>query len=151
MIIIDTTDEVLLSVAKQASNYLKVKGKAFIELLFVSNYEIQQINKENRNTDMVTDVLSFPYLSEIKTFNKKNYPFDFDVNIKAVNAGSIIICEEVAKRQAEEYGHSTTRERAYLLLHGILHVFGYDHMNDADKEKMRQAEEEILVKLNILR
>ena len=65
--------------------------------------------------------------------------------------GSIVVCETRAREQAEEYGHSYERELHYLLVHGILHCLGYDHIEEADKTEMREKEEQILGKMKITR
>ena len=123
-----------------------------IELLFVEESEIQKLNREMRDTDKVTDVLSFPALDGIKgkAIHKKDYPYEIDEEGNLL-IGSIVICCQRAKEQAQEYGHSYNRELHYLLIHGILHCLGYDHMIDADKEEMREKEELLLGKLGIRR
>ena len=95
--------------------------------------------------DSPTDVLSFPLLSVKagETISEKKYPYDVEENGE-LSLGDIIICEEIAKNQAEEYGHSEMREKCYLFLHGLLHLLGYDHIYEKDKQIMREKEEQIL-------
>ena len=123
-----------------------------VEVVFVDGEEIRRLNRETRDTDKVTDVLSFPTLDEIKgkAIQGAEYPFDID---EAGNLliGSIAVCCERAKEQAEEYGHSYERELHYLLVHGIMHCLGYDHMTEEEKSEMREKEELILGKLGITR
>lgn len=135
-----------LLIAQAVEKVLKQKIKIYAELSFVSKEEIQVLNKESRKVDQVTDVLSFPMLDGIrgKILKKKDCILDYDQDEKAVFIGSIVICVERAKEQAEEYGHSLSRELSYLTVHGMLHLFGYDHMTDEDKAQMREKEEEIL-------
>lgn len=135
-----------LLIAQAVEKVLKQKIKIYAELSFVSKEEIQVLNKESRNVDQITDVLSFPMLDGIrgKILKKKDCLLDYDQDEKAVFIGSIVICVERAKEQAEEYGHSLSRELSYLTVHGMLHLFGYDHMTDEDKAQMREKEEEIL-------
>ncbi len=135
-----------LLIAQAVEKVLKQKIKIYAELSFVSKEEIQVLNKESRNVDQVTDVLSFPMLDGIrgKILKKKDCLLDYDQDEKAVFIGSIVISVERAKEQAEEYGHSLSRELSYLTVHGMLHLFGYDHMTDEDKAQMREKEEEIL-------
>lgn len=135
-----------LLIAQAVEKVLKQKIKIYAELSFVSKEEIQVLNKESRKVDQVTDVLSFPMLDGIrgKILKKKDCILDYDQDEKAVFIGSIVICVERAKEQAEEYGHSLSRELSYLTVHGTLHLFGYDHMTDEDKAQMREKEEEIL-------
>ena len=126
--------------------------KLAVELLLVDEEEIRRLNRELRQTDKVTDVLSFPTLDGIKgePLKKKDYRFDLDEEGNLL-IGSIAICQKRAKEQAEEYGHSLERELHYLTVHGIMHCLGYDHMTDEDKQEMRKKEEEILEKLGIRR
>ena len=101
----------------------------------------------------MTDVLSFPYLDGIKGKDVKrvDFPDDIDEETGTVLVGSICICLERAKEQAEEYGHSLKREVCYLALHGILHCFGFDHIEKADEEEMTALAEEIMQSLDIKR
>ena len=123
-----------------------------VELVFVDADEIRRLNRETRDTDKVTDVLSYPTLDGIKgkKIEGKNYPFDIDEEGNLL-VGSIAICEERAKEQAQDYGHSYERELHYLLVHGIMHCLGYDHLTDEDKTEMRAREEQILTLLGITR
>ncbi|MBQ9081399.1 MAG: rRNA maturation RNase YbeY [Clostridia bacterium] len=122
------------------------------EVVFVDGEEIRRLNREQRNIDSVTDVLSFPALDEIKgtAFRKKDFPLEID---EAGNLflGSVVICRQRAKEQAEEYGHSYERELHYLLVHGVMHCLGYDHMEESEKAEMRAAEESVLEKVGITR
>ena len=123
-----------------------------IELIFVDEEEIRRLNNETRGIDKVTDVLSYPSLDEIKgeALSGEDFPFDIDEEGNLV-IGSIAICCQRAKEQAEEYGHSYERELHYLIVHGIMHCLGYDHIEDEDKAEMREKEEYILGKLGITR
>lgn len=151
MITVLYDDELLSKVAQTAFDALSLSGEVSVELIMCDENSIQDLNRQTRNIDKVTDVLSYPNLDEIKPFTKENYPFDYDESVGSVFLGSIVICEEVAKRQAEEYGHSFLRERAYLFLHGLLHLLGYDHITESDKSIMRSKEEEILSKMGVTR
>lgn len=123
-----------------------------IELLFVSDTEIKQLNKDTRGVDKVTDVLSYPTLDGIcgKPLYKKDFPYDLDEENRLL-IGSVVVCRERAKEQAEEYGHSYKRELHYLFVHGIMHCLGYDHIEEQDKILMRQAEEKVLSVMGITR
>ncbi len=122
------------------------------EIVFVSAEEIKELNAKHRGKDAVTDVLSFPSLDGIrcKKILKKNFPFDIGEDGE-IFIGSIAICEDRAKEQAEEYGHSYNRELHYLIVHGLCHLLGYDHIEEADKKEMREKEERILGKMGITR
>ena len=102
--------------------------------------------------DKVTDVLSFPTLDGIKgkKILKKDFPYDIDEEGRLL-IGSVAICEARAKEQAEEYGHSYERELHYLLVHGVMHCLGFDHIEDLDKAEMREQEEKVLGALGITR
>ena len=123
-----------------------------VELLFVDEAEIQALNNETRGIDKVTDVLSFPALDGIKgeAIHGADFPYEMDEEGNLM-LGSIVVCCERAREQAEEYGHSYNRELHYLLVHGIMHCLGYDHMNEEEKAEMREKEELILGKLGIAR
>lgn len=134
----------LAKVAAALFEVLGLSGEAEAELIFMTPQQIKQLNADTRNVDCVTDVLSFPTLSYVKPFSAENYPFDYDADTGCVCIGSIVICDEKAKQQAEEYGHSYEREICYLLTHGLLHLMGFDHEKEEDKTVMRKKEEEIL-------
>ena len=121
------------------------------ELVFLSSEEIKELNYEKRNINAVTDVLSFPSLN-VKDFivTKKGAECDIDEHGR-IFIGSIAICLERAREQANEYGHSFERELNYLLCHGLLHLLGYDHVDEGDKVIMRAKEEEILGKIKVTR
>ena len=123
-----------------------------VEFAFVDEEEIRRLNRELRNMDKVTDVLSFPTLDEIKgkPIRGKEYPFEMDEEGNLL-LGSIAVCCQRAREQAEEYGHSYERELHYLLVHGIMHCLGYDHMTDEERAEMREKEELILGKMGISR
>ena len=122
------------------------------EVVLVNEEEIQRLNRETREVDAVTDVLSFPARDGIKgkKLHKKAFPADIDEEGNLF-LGSIAICTKRAKEQAEEYGHSYERELNYLLTHGLFHLLGYDHMTDEDKKEMREREERVMQKLGLSR
>lgn len=127
-----------------------------ISLLFVDNQEIKEINKENRGIDKETDVLSFPMLEypEGKVFKEayKNYKFDITfLDGEELILGDIVLSLEKALEQSKDFNHSFNREAAYLVVHSVLHLLGYDHMEDEEKIVMRGREEEILKKLELTR
>lgn len=117
--------------------YLKV------ELVFQDGEGMTNLNRTTRGVDSITDVLSYPSLDGIK--GRVLLPKDCltELEGKYIFLGSIVLCEEKIRAQAKEYGHSEEIEREYLIVHGLLHLFGYDHMNDRDKEEMRDKEKEI--------
>lgn len=123
-----------------------------VEFIFTDEEEIRRLNRELRSTDRVTDVLSFPALDGIKgkAVKRRDYPCDID-DEGNLFVGSIAVCKKRAAEQAEEYGHSYRRELNYLLVHGIMHCLGYDHMTEEEKSEMREKEECILGKMGITR
>ena len=117
-----------------------------IYVTLTNNEQIHKTNKETRNVDRPTDVLSFPM------FEREEIHFLKEVEKEEIDIlGDIIVSIEKVKEQAIEYGHSFERELAYLVTHGMLHLLGYDHMVEEEKEQMRKREEEILEILNITR
>ena len=134
------------------ADVVEADGCLCFEFLFVDEEEIQRLNRETRSIDKVTDVLSYPSLDGIKgqALCVEDYPYDADED-GYLFVGSIVVCVQCAKEQAEEYGHSLERELHYLLVHGVLHCLGYDHMTDEDKAEMREKEEYVLEKLGIRR
>lgn len=119
---------------------LENEGTSYeVGVTFVDDEEIRELNREYRDVDKSTDVLSFP-LEE----NEFDIPED-------TLLGDIVISAETAKRQSEEYGHSLDREIAYLTAHSMFHLMGYDHMNEDDKKIMRNKEKEVMLSLGIFR
>ena len=137
---------------KALQGFVKTDVTLVVEISFVDGEEIRRLNREMRNIDKVTDVLSFPALDDVKgqEIKGEDHPFEMDENGELL-IGSIAICEDRAKEQAEEYGHSYNRELHYLIVHGIMHCLGYDHMTDDEKAEMREQEEFILGKMGITR
>lgn len=128
-------------------------GQLEVSLSFVGEDEIRELNKEYRDTDKVTDVLSFPTVDnpERGVIDLASHASDLNPETWLLNLGDIIICLPRAKQQAKEYGHSLKREVAFLSLHSLLHLLGYDHMNQADEEQMTAVQNAVLDKLNIKR
>lgn len=118
---------------KLAGEAARLEGynNAEVSVVFTDNEQIKKLNKKYRKKNKPTDVLSFP----------------LDDNL----LGDIIISIERAREQAEEYGHSDRREISYLFVHGLLHLFGYEHDNETDKKQMRKKEERILSACDITR
>lgn len=122
---------------------LKLKGDATVDIAVTDDASMRELNKTTRGVDGTTDVLSYPALDRIVDFTRKNYPNDYDEQQKAVVLGEIAINLDAAARQAEEYG-TGAREVNYLFVHGMLHLLGYDHIDEKDKAKMRELEEAAL-------
>lgn len=134
-------DDIYEVVEKVAKECLKLEGKGLnfeVSVSFVDNEEIQKLNRDYRNVDSPTDVLSFPMDDE-----------ETDLYIPML--GDIVISAERALEQATEFGHSFLREVAYLTAHSMFHLMGYDHMNDEEKQTMRQKEKEVMKILGIFK
>lgn len=135
----DLTIDDIDNVCKITFNKLDVCNP-ILNILIVDNNKIQEINREYRGKDNVTDVISFAF-EDYKDIEYDNFRF----------LGEIYISLQKARKQAEEYGHSERREICYLTVHGLLHLLGYDHMNEEDKKVMRSLEEEILNEYDVKR
>ena len=134
----------------------KVEKNYQISLLFVDNEEIKEINEETRGINKSTDVLSFPMLDyeKGKVYKDMYIGYEFDetyMDGDELVLGDMVLSLEKALEQSVEYNHSYEREVCYLVVHSILHLLGYDHMQEDEKKIMRKREEEILNKLNIIR
>ena len=116
---------------------------------------ISAINAEYRGISRSTDVLSFPTVEYPagRTAGQcgKLLQQEYDDELNACFLGDIVIAVPHIFAQAAEYGHSPEREAAYLLVHGICHLMGYDHMEEGDKAKMRRMEEKVLSEVSVLR
>lgn len=119
----------------------EINSKAEVDILFVDNETIREMNLEYRDKDSATDVLSFPM------YEADEYIEDEE----EILFGDIVISLERAQEQCEEFGHSLEREVMYLLVHGLLHLAGYDHMEEEDKQQMRQQEEKLLAVIGVFR
>jgi probable rRNA maturation factor len=113
-----------------------VRG-AEISLTFVGTDEIRRWNAEYRDKDEATDVLSFPQVDRMDAFAQNNVEAD-DVPLLL---GDVVLCTDRVREQAVQYGHDEAREFVYLFIHGLLHLLGYDHMDDEEKTRMRATEE----------
>ena len=142
-------------VINEALDYEKCPYEVELNLLLTSNENIRKINNEYRNIDSPTDVLSFPMIEYEKPsdFSKlEDSTLDnFNPETGELILGDIIISVPKIVEQAEKYGHSTEREFAFLVVHSMLHLFGYDHMEANDAKIMEAKQEEILNKLEIFR
>lgn len=140
-------EEIITKVTKTVLELEGIKHDLDIYITLTNDEEIHKINKEYRDVDRPTDVLSFPMFERDEISKLREEKLD---DVEEI-LGDIIISIPKVKEQAEEYGHSYERELAYLTTHGMLHLLGYDHMIDEEKTIMREHEEKVLEKLNILR
>ena len=117
--------------------------KLYINVVLTTPENIRTINKEQRDIDKETDVLSFPMFEKEEIGQVPDNHFDV--------LGDIVISIDRVKEQAKEYGHSFERELSYMVVHGFYHLMGYDHIVETDKKEMRNKEENILNKMEIKR
>ena len=110
-------------------------------MTFVSLEEIHELNREYRQVDSPTDVLSFPQFDDLDDLPEEG----------EIMLGDVVICSDRAKEQAEEFGHSFEREIIYLFVHSVLHLLGYDHMDEDEKRIMRRREEEVMERIGLKR
>lgn len=137
----DTKNQIesLLTFAAKKEN---ITEEAELSISFVDEEEIQAINRDYRDKDKVTDVISFSLEEDEPEIEGLDMPRVL---------GDIIICLEVAKEQAESYNHSLSRELWFLALHGFLHLLGYDHMTEEDEKEMFSRQDEILNEFGLTR
>lgn len=146
-------------IAEKVINYCiereKFPYEAEINLTLTDNEGIHIINKEYRDIDRATDVLSFPMLSYETpgdfSFLMDENDDDFNPDTGEAILGDIIISVDKVREQAEEYGHSELREFAFLITHSMLHLFGYDHMEPDEAKVMEDKQRQILAELSITR
>lgn len=147
--------EIIEAVVTEALDYEGCPYEAEVNVLLTDNPSIQEINREQRNIDAPTDVLSFPMIDYEE-------PSDFDHVEEAAEdyfnpetgellLGDIVISVDKVREQAEKYGHSQTRELAFLTAHSMLHLCGYDHMEEEERLVMEEKQEEILQRLGYCR
>lgn len=130
-------EELIELVAKESLKVEEMDSNYEISLSFVTDEEIKELNRDYRGIDNSTDVLSFPIEDEF--------------NLSLPLLGDIVISLDTAYRQAGEYKHSIKRELAYLVCHSMFHLFGYNHLEEKDKEEMRSKEKRVMENLKIFK
>ena len=149
------TEETARLVVEAALELEKCPYEAEVNLLLTTDEEIHKMNLEFRQIDRPTDVLSFP-MAEYDApadFSCTDEESDdlFDPESGELMLGDIVISKDRVLSQAEQYGHSPKREYAFLIAHSMLHLFGYDHMEDEERLLMEERQRAIMQKVNILR
>ena len=122
-----------------------VKTDCFVSVTVVDPEEINEINAEHRGIDSVTDVLSFPVVNLLE--GEEESAGDYYEG--RLILGDVVLCAERAREQSEDFGHSLEREIGYLTCHSILHLIGYDHETDEEREVMREKEEAVMAILEL--
>ncbi len=149
-------EKVINDVIATSIEYIKCPYECMVEVDIVNNDEIQAINKEFREIDRPTDVLSFPLVEYDKAgefdFLEETEAFvNFEPESGELVLGNIILCYEKILSQAKEYGHEIKRELAFLVAHSMFHLFGFDHIEDEERIEMERMQEEVLKELGIVR
>lgn len=147
-------EELARTVIEAALDYEKCPYEAEVNLLLTTNEEIQKMNAEFREIDRATDVLSFPMVDyeepgEFEFLEEADEYFHPETG--ELMLGDIVISKEKVLSQSEEFGHSPRREYAFLIAHSMLHLMGYDHMEEEERLCMEAKQRDILDRLNILR
>lgn len=141
-------------VMEASLDYIDCPYEAEVNLLLTMNEEIRQMNQEFRQIDRPTDVLSFPMVNYeepgLFSFLEEDDSC-FHPESGELMLGDIVLSKEKVLSQAEEYGHSVEREYAFLIVHSMLHLFGYDHMEPEERLCMERKQKEIMNRLHILR
>ena len=146
--------EIANLVTEGVLDYENCPYESQVELLLTNNDEIQRINNEFRGIDRPTDVLSFPmieYESPADFSSLEEDDSNFDPETGELILGNIVISKEKVLAQAEEYEHSVKREFAFLIAHSMLHLLGYDHMEEDERLVMEEKQRSILANLGIER
>ena len=134
------TEDERTSIVRAAQSALDSEQRdGDLTILIDTPERIRTLNREFRNVDRVTDVLTFPAWEGEISLSADGY------------LGDIMICYDRAKEQAEEFGHSLRRELSFLAVHGVLHLLGYDHMTEADEKRMREKQTAILEGIGVTR
>lgn len=148
-------DEYVEKVILAAMDYVDCPYEAEVNVLFTDNDGIHEMNREYRDIDRPTDVLSFPMVEYEEPGNfellEEEQGDSFHPETGELLLGDIVLSYDKIKEQAAEYGHSELRELCFLVAHSMLHLFGYDHMEEEERKQMEQMQSEILSGLNILR
>ena len=147
-------EELAKKVIEAALDFIQCPYEAEVNLLLTMNAEIHEMNLQFRQIDRATDVLSFPmidypYAGKFSFLEESEECFHPESG--ELLLGDIVISKEKVLSQAKEYGHSIEREYAFLIAHSMLHLFGYDHMEDVERAEMEAKQREILERLHIVR
>lgn len=137
----DNYEEIFTKIIETTLRLLQIEDDVELSCVIVDDERIHQINREYRHIDRATDVISFA-LEDNEQYYVEGMPRSL---------GDIFISYDHACQQAEEYGHSLKREMCFLMTHGLLHLLGYDHMNEEEEKEMFSLQKKILNKLEIMR
>lgn len=141
-------EDVIRDIVEASLDYEKCPYEAEVNVILTDNEGIQMINRDTRQIDAPTDVLSFPMI-EFETESDFDHVEDavedfFNLETGELMLGDIVVSVDKVEEQAEKYGHSQTRELAFLIAHSMLHLCGYDHMEEDERERMEERQRRIL-------
>lgn len=147
-------NQLLNRVINTCIEYEGFPSEVEISVSFVEEAEMQSINNETRGIDRVTDVLSFPMIDFSGVYGAKHIDYDsvdYNPETNDMLMGDIVLCIPKVFSQAEEYDHSVKREYAFLIVHSMLHLMGYDHIEEPDRIIMEEKQKGIMAQLMISR
>lgn len=144
----DELTQMVQDVLAYAADYLELEENCAMSVIIVDNEEIQNINREYRQKDAVTDVISFALEESVV---EDDFPAIQEVMDESRELGDIFLSFQRAQEQAVEYGHSFKRELGFLVVHGFLHLNGYDHMTDEEEAEMFDLQRDILDGFGLVR
>lgn len=147
-ILTDELTQMVQDVLAYAADYLELEENCAMSVIIVDNEEIQKINREYRQKDAVTDVISFALEESVV---EDDFPAIQEVMDESRELGDIFVSFQRAQEQAVEYGHSFKRELGFLVVHGFLHLNGYDHMTDEEEAEMFDLQRDILDGFGLVR
>lgn len=141
-------EKIITEIVEDALDYENCPYEAEVNVVLTDNEEIRQMNLEARNIDAATDVLSFPMIdyeiaSDFEHVEEAAEDY-FNLETGELMLGDIMISVDKVEEQADKYGHSMSRELAFLVAHSMLHLCGYDHMVEEERLEMEQKQNEIL-------
>lgn len=150
-----SVEEQLQKLTSFVVDYVNCPYEVEVSVTLVDKDEIHRLNKEFRDVDKPTDVLSFPMMEYEKPAEFESDVFEQSIVIsletEELMLGDIVICSQVVDEQAKQYGHSKIREFSFLVVHSLLHLFGYDHIEENERIQMEQVQKDIMEKLQINR
>ncbi|CAM2760067.1 rRNA maturation RNase YbeY [Dolosigranulum pigrum] len=144
----DELTQMVQDVLAYAADYLELEENCAMSVIIVDNEEIQNINREYRQKDAVTDVISFALEESVV---EDDFPAIQEVMDESRELGDIFVSFQRAQEQAVEYGHSFKRELGFLVVHGFLHLNGYDHMTEEEEAEMFDLQRDILDGFGLVR
>ncbi|QJS96513.1 rRNA maturation RNase YbeY [Dolosigranulum pigrum] len=144
----DELTQMVQDILAYAADYLELEENCAMSVIIVDNEEIQNINREYRQKDAVTDVISFALEESVV---EDDFPAIQEVMDESRELGDIFVSFQRAQEQAVEYGHSFKRELGFLVVHGFLHLNGYDHMTDEEEAEMFDLQRDILDGFGLVR